>query len=439
MGTKMPPARPGKKKGRRGPPSYRTRKRAQSHLDAMGEDGDHQEIPDDPLIPAGEPELITSSEGLAAFLEHARESGRFAYDTEFIGELTYFPKLCVIQMATTERLGLVDPIEGPDLRPLWEAIADPAVETIVHAGTQDLEPVVRLIDRAPANIFDTQIAAGFTGLPYPLGLRKLVQEMAGVKLAKGFTFTQWDHRPLSPRHLRYAADDVRYLMKVREGIGQRLATRGHEDWALDECGLLGNADLYRFDPATQFLRVKSADTLDGKQLAILRELVAVRDAAARHDDVPARSLLKDDMLVRIAKSPPATVPDLAALRGFARPVARDHGDELLAAIARGREQPPVKRPAIPREEEATERVRIESLLSIAGCWCLAHGVDPSLAMTRADVAAFYRRHRKGKDLDDLRITKGWRAELLGGPLQAMLDGRSSLSICWRDGGLSADE
>src|SRR5262249_31742199 len=157
----------------------------------------------------------------------------------------------------------------------------------------DVEPVHRLINRRAANIFDTQIAAGFVGLAYPVGLSKLVGELIGARLGKGLTFTHWDQRPLSPAQLRYAADDVRYLPALHVEIKRRLSSLGHESWAREECDSLCEPSRYGFDPVTTWSRIRGSGSLSPAQLAVLRELTIWRDAGARAHDVPARSFLKD--------------------------------------------------------------------------------------------------------------------------------------------------
>src|SRR5579871_2662562 len=190
--------------------SYRSAHRARSHANAHADEDSAPSAGhiEHALVPKGPATLIKQPAPLAELIDQLRTLGQFGYDSEFIGELTYVPKLCLIQVSTPQNIWLIDPLAGLDLKPFWELIADPAVEKIVHAGQQDLEPVVRELGRAPANVFDTQIAAGFIGLPYPLSLSKLTFEMTGAKLPKGLTFTRWDQRPLSPSQLRYAADDV---------------------------------------------------------------------------------------------------------------------------------------------------------------------------------------------------------------------------------------
>src|SRR6185295_14475604 len=162
----------------------------------------------------------------------------------------------------------------------WELLCEPGVEKIVHAGEQDIEPVVRHLNRAPADFFDTQICAGFCALPYPVSLSKLVGELIGAKLGKGLTFTHWDQRPLSAMQLRYAADDVRYLPALRAEMGKRLAATGHEAWAREEFESLCEPTQYQFDPQTSYMKVRNSTSLTPQGLAILRELTIWRDSLA---------------------------------------------------------------------------------------------------------------------------------------------------------------
>src|ERR1051325_5227384 len=236
--------------------------RARSHESAHAQDeGKPLAIPDLPLVPKNQPGLLSSESDVAELIAHLRAEGRFAYDSEFIGELTYHPKICVIQVATAQRVALIDALASLDLKPFWELIADPKLEKIVHAGQQDLEPVFRFLDRPPANVFDTQLACGFVGLSYPAGLSKLVREMLGVHLGKGFTFTHWDHRPLTSVQLRYAADDVRYLPSLHAAIVAKLNELGHLKWAKEESNALCDPALYRTDPAVEYLRLRGANVL----------------------------------------------------------------------------------------------------------------------------------------------------------------------------------
>jgi len=329
----------------------RSKHRSRSHEDAHA-DGPAQrvDLTKHPNVPAGgaagEAEMVTTDEQLGELIGHLRESGSFAYDSEFIGELTYVPKLCLIQVATTKRIALIDPLAKVELRPFWELLADESVEKVVHAGDQDVEPVVRHLGKPAANIFDTQIAAGFVGMAYPVALLKLVHELVGIKLGKGLTFTHWDQRPLSAMQLRYAADDVRYLPALREKIGQRLSALQHERWASEEFAALCDVRLYQFDPDTSYMRVRGATMLTGQQLAILRELTIWRDGTARAHDVPPRAFLRDEVLVDLSRNPVKDVQKLNRVRGLPRPVEAAHGAEIVAAIGRGLSVPPAKLPPI---------------------------------------------------------------------------------------------
>jgi ribonuclease D len=377
-------------------------------------------------IPAGEAQLITTDDQLAELLAHLRAAGSFAYDSEFIGELTYIPKLCLIQAATKERIALIDPLAQIDLKPFWQLIADKSVEKIVHAGQQDIEPVHRNIGQSCANIFDTQIAAGFIALAYPVALGKLVGELLGVRLGKGLTFTHWDQRPLSAMQLRYAADDVRYLPALRAEIGKRLAAVNHEDWAREECESLCDPKQYLFDPQTQYLKIRGATSLSGQGLAILRELTVWRDGIARAHDVPPRSFLRDEILLDLARAPAKTVEKLDRVRGLPRPVEHAHGPEIVAATLRAIATPHDDLPQTHHiEPTPSERFKADALWAAAQCLCAAQSIDSSLVASRQEIGELFRGG------NDLRILKGWRKQAVGEKLQNLIrDGHAEIAIAF---------
>jgi len=412
--------------------------RAQSHQDAHASDQAHPSvIPDHPLIPGRHADLISTPAALSELIGQLRAAGSFAYDSEFIGELSFYPKLCLIQTATTQRVALIDALAGLDLTEFWSLLADPAVEKVVHAGQQDLEPVLRHLKRAPANILDTQIAAGFAGFAYPAGLSKLVRELVGVSLGKAFTFTHWDQRPLSNVQLRYAADDVRYLPAVRSALGQRLKQLGYEAWAKEESAALEDPALYQMDPATARLRLRGAGSLAGRNAAALRELVVWRhDAAWRHDS-PPRSYVKDRVLVDMAKSLPASVEALRRIRGLPRPVEEAEGRNIIAAVSRGISAPEAQCPASDHaEENPSERFAGDALWAAVQTWCHGHSIDPNIVGSRQELLRYYRQARGGA-ASDSRITRGWRSQFLGQFLSDFLAGRQGLTLAWTDSTLRA--
>src|SRR2546423_8079052 len=196
MSHRKPPDESAPESTKRKSTYSRSMHRARSHDSAHADPPvPEAKIPQHPLIPRNTAELVDTQEGLQALIEELRAAGRFAYDSEFIGELTYRPKLCVIQVASAQRVSLIDPLAPIDLANFWELICDPSIEKIVHAGQQDVEPVIRHIGKEPANLFDTPIAAGVAALSHPIALSRLVQELCGAKLGKGLTVSHWDQRP----------------------------------------------------------------------------------------------------------------------------------------------------------------------------------------------------------------------------------------------------
>lgn len=420
---------------------YRTQRRNQSHKvgKAAAERQKAPAIPDHPLIPSSPPELITTPLALDELIGHLRDAGSFAYDTEFIGELSYFPRLCLIQVATTQRIALVDPFEIDDLDSFWSLLANPKVQKIVHAGVQDLEPVVRNINKPPANIADTQIAAGFMGLGYPTGLAKLVQELLGVALGKGLTYTNWAHRPMSAVHKRYAANDVRFLPALKAAIDERIESLGRPSWVARECAALSDRSQYEPDPQNGFARIRGATGLSPDRQQVLRALLEFRDAAAREQNTPPRALLKDEMLIKLARHPVSNVEDLAKTGGLPRPVRERHGQAIVEAIDRALVQPAVAEVAAPRPDETTtERIAIDSLWAAVTGYCLGMSVDPALASSRQEIATCYRAAADGRRPAQGRLTRGWRKELLGRFLDDFMTGKTHVRLDWAEGMLRAE-
>ena len=430
----MPPSdQPQRSKGRfhHARAAHRARAHESAHSEDNNGEADASPRPSHPLVAAGPAAVITTDEQLDELIKHLRSAGSFAYDSEFIGEMTYFPRLCLIQAATAERVALVDPLAGVELRPFWELLADESVEKVVHAGQQDVEPVWRHIGREARNVFDTQIAAGFVGLPYPLSLSKLVGELTGAKLGKGLTFSHWDQRPLSSLQLRYAADDVRYLPLAREELRKRLDAGGRAGWAAEECAAMTDPVLYRFDPDSSYLRVRGATSLHAKNLGVLRELTIWRDAAARAEDVPPRTFLRDEILIDLSRQPVKAVEKLDRVRGLPRPVEKEHGAAIVEATLRALASPPPKVP-FSRDEEPTprERFRSDAFWAAAQTICAGRSVDTAVVTSRQEVGEFFRTLAAGGDMAGSRLMKGWRREALGEALVELFKGSKQFRVAW---------
>ena len=420
--------------------SYRSRHRDQAHAEAH-RDGPQPEPEslEHPLTPDGEVEWIDTPQALRGLIEHLRSAGAFAFDTEFIGEHTYYPRLCVIQAATPERLALVDALAGLDVAAFWELVADPTVRKLVHAGRQDLEPVWRLLGREPANVFDTQIAAAFTVEPgaaeggadeeegaeegevprwsamrYPISLDGLIREVAGADPGRGSKFSQWDRRPLTALQRSYAAKDVRYGPLLEARLVERLESVGNLDWAREESERsLCDRGLYEFDASSLRLRAK-AGPLRRRPQAIARELLLWRERTAQREDVTPRALLADASIHAMAEDPPGSAGALEAVKGVPRPVRERYGEEILGAVSRGQEAelPPRRpRPRDPKLHDAAIREAWEQVAELAE----ARHIDPAIVTSKRELDGCIQRGRFDPPQDS-RLRRGWRAQLLAGML-----------------------
>jgi ribonuclease D len=397
---------------------YRSPHRMRSHREAHapGQDESPPPILEHPLVPANEPQLLATRNELDQLIRDLRAAGQFGYDSEFIGEHSYYPKLCVIQVATCQRVVLIDPLSSDvDLRRFWELLADASIEKVVHAGQQDLEPVVRLMNRAPQNIFDTQIAAAFAGFHYPSALGKLVKQLTGAVMGRALKFSQWDHRPLSAVQLQYAANDVRYLPLLRRLLGERLDALGNMKWAIEECASLSDPTLYQSSPASQRVRVRGVSTLRPRQLAVLHALTAWREGVAREFDLPPRTFLRDDVVFELARCPVSNVRDLDAVRGLPRHVESTYGEAIVgltAAALRG-PYPPKARGYDPEFDRDEHKPCIERIWREVQEACGARSIDPAIAASKSEIAQLVYDSVRGKPVQSTRLSSGWRHELLG--------------------------
>ncbi|WP_428388325.1 ribonuclease D [Mucisphaera sp.] len=392
---------------------YRSRHREVE--DAAAHEEAHEPTPvlEHDLVPQGEPELVATEEGLAAALAHVREAGVVGYDTEFIGETTFYPRICVIQLGTADRIYLIDGLAEIDLTPFWELLADAGVVKIVHAGRQDLEPVLRLLGRPALSVYDVQIAAGFCGHGYPLSLGKLVLAVGGADVGKSVKFSQWDRRPLTAAQQSYAANDVRYLPMVYERLRERIASLGHTEKVAAEMKDLEDPAKYRLDPLSGRLRGAGAGKLNRRGRTVLEALLVRRFSLAEQTDLPPRSLMADDVLVRIADEQPGTVEALGRIKGMPRPVARDHGEAILEALKEGMAAKITHRPGRPKVNPDRHKRRVDGVWSKLEALCEEVSIDPALVISKRELSTLLlpvadRKERRAVE------PSGWRGEMLAG-------------------------
>jgi ribonuclease D len=383
-----------------------------------------------PDVPPEVP-LIATAEGLGELVRHLRAEGRFAFDTEFVSEATYEPVLCLVQVATSQRLDVFDPLAIKDLAPFWDAVTDPAVEVIMHASGEDLRICRFHTGRLPERIVDVQVAAGLVGYGYPLSLGNLVRQELGTVLPGGETRTDWRRRPLSTAQVRYACDDVAHLLDLADHMGARLAEWGRTDWAEAEYRRLMASIDARTDDEERWRRLPGLHGLNRRGLESARRLAEWRREEARRQDRPIRQVLRDDVLVAIAKRQPAKRSDLEALRDFNRPHLLAKCREILDLIAQAQRVPADQLPEhSERFEEGPGLAMVVSLLSAALSRCCAEQrVSSALVGTTNDLKAVIRWHAEGQP-ETVRpdLLRGWREEVCGRTLLDILDGRCVLRV-----------
>ncbi len=374
---------------------------------------------------------------LAEIARAARASGRIALDTEFMGEGRYRTLLCLIQLAVPdpnpahpERIELVDPLaEDLDGAPLADVLADPDVQVVVHAGRQDIALIRRRLQTEVRNVFDTQLAAGFAGMPAQASYDTLLARLLDVRVAKSASFTRWDARPLSPEQLAYAREDVVHLLELASELQRRLTELGRLEWAREECEPLRDSSDER-DLESVFARLPRVRSLNLSSQGIARELVRWREEEAAARDRTVQSVLQDAALIEIAKRRPTSTERLGHIRGINQGSLRRQGRELLDAVRRGSERapdalPPDSRPPAPDPDDAP-------LIALAEALVRARAREADLAYellaSRADLQAIVSAHRLGTDEADVRTLRGWRRKLVGSELLDLLDGRVSLSV-----------
>ncbi|MGQ0383195.1 MAG: ribonuclease D [Gammaproteobacteria bacterium] len=337
-----------------------------------------------------------------------------ALDTEFVRERTYYPKLCLVQVATTAGIALVDALEPGAAHALAAPLTDPARVKLLHAARQDIEALLPLTGRPAGPVFDTQQAAALVGFPAQVGYAELVRQLLGVELSKGHARTDWARRPLSAAQLAYAEDDVRYLPAVADALESRLAAAGRGEWMRDESAQLGDPGLYRVEPAEAWRRLKGTERMDPEALAAAAALARWREQRAMQRDLPRGWVLPDAAICELAGARPRTREALAVIASLPRGAATRTADEILAAI---RDAPAMAATldgadlARPRAEQVRQMRNLqEKLQAIA----VELNIQPEVLATRRELAALVRGAR------DLAVLTGWRRQVVGEPLLAAL-------------------
>ena len=369
---------------------------------------------------------IDEQSDLEAVAAELSTCSRYALDTEFHRERTYFPKLALIQIAwrstpdAAQQLVLIDPL-AVDVGVLGSLFATDAL-CVIHAAQQDLDVLTHAVGSVPGRMFDTQLAGGFVGYGTP-SLVSLLQGEIGITPAKGDRLTDWLRRPLTDAQCQYAAADVEYLLEVHDRLVAKLEERGRVRWAEEACEELRTKPVSGAAPEDAWLRLKDARSLRPSARAVAQAIAAWREQRAMRVDIPVRQVLPDLAVLGVAQRKPTTIKELSQSRGVDERHTRGSiGDELLAAVKAARDAPA---PEPPRSSDDLDR-NLRPAITLISAWvgqiARDEKIDTALLATRADIVSLLR------DDTDARLASGWRAELLGDGIRQLVSGRAGLTF-----------
>ena len=373
-----------------------------------------------------EPVLITTTEALAALCARLRMEEFVTVDTEFMREKTYWPELCVVQLAGTQDVAVVDALApGLDLAPLGALLADPAVTKVFHAARQDNEIFVLKFGAVPTPLFDTQVAAMVAGFGDQVGYDSLVASLASGTIDKAHRFSDWAARPLSPAQVTYAAADVTYLRIVYEKLKARLDRDNRLDWVAEEMAILTETATYRTNPETMWERLKPR-TNNRRFLGVLRAIAAWREREAQRVNIPRGRLVKDEALLELAAIAPTTAEALGRARGVSRGFAEGKtGAALMEAVLAAKALPDEELPEIPRTRDGPRASpALVSLLKVL----LAAGADQHNVAARLVASSDDIDRLATEDEPNIPALHGWRRDVFGNDALALKAGRVAIGV-----------
>ena len=370
-------------------------------------------------------DLITTTADLAAACARMSRHDFVTVDTEFLRETTYYPLLCVAQMATSDEAVVIDTL-APELNlaPFFELMANEGVLKVFHAARQDVEIVWHQAKLIPRPIFDTQIAAMVLGYGDSISYDQLVHRITGDVLDKSHRFTDWSHRPLSAAQIRYAISDVTHLREVFLSLSADLQKRGRSEWVGEEMEVLTSPNTYRADPETAWERLKTR-VRRPKELAVLIEVATWREREAQSRDVPRGRVLKDEAIGDIATHAPTTPERLASLRSLPRGFERSRwGTEILEAVKRGLARDPSELPRLDKPRQSFNgNATVELLKVLLRMTSEQHGVAAKVIATVEDLERIAL-----DDRADVPALRGWRREMFGDQAIALKRGQLALAV-----------
>ncbi len=369
--------------------------------------------------------LITTTQDLTELCHRLAAHPYITVDTEFLRETTFWPKLCVVQLASEDEAVAVDALaDGIDLAPLFALMADPKVVKVFHAARQDVEIFWNLAKLVPMPLFDTQVAAMVCGFGDQISYADLVQTVTKAHLDKSSRFTDWSRRPLSQAQIDYAIADVTHLREIYKFLLAKLEASSRVGWLSDEMGTLTATATYEQHPERAWERFRNR-ARKPRDLAVLMEVAAWREAEAQARDVPRSRILKDDIMIEVALAAPKTIDALGELRAFPKGMERSKaGTDIVAAIQRGLARDPKTLPKIDRDRrQQGGGATVELLKVLLRQVSESHGVAPKMIATTEDLEAIAL-----DDRADVGALTGWRRDLFGLKALELKHGRLALTL-----------
>jgi ribonuclease D len=373
---------------------------------------------------SSEYKLIEDEASLIDICNQFKGSTWLAIDTEFEREKTYYPELCLLQVANADLVAVIDPLVIDNLQALFDLLYDTSITKVFHAARQDLEIFFMLQGAIPQPLFDTQIAAPLVGYDEQVGYANLVNKMLGVALSKAHTRTDWKRRPLQEAQLQYAADDVIYLGQIYNLLVEKLDQHGRLDWLEDDFSALCNAKLYQPDPDTVWLKIRGINKLKGNKLSALQQLAAWRERTARTENRPRNWLLRDDGIIDLAQLQPQNMSDLNRIKALNERFVRRHGQDILQVIDLAKQQDP---PALTNSKSRKslniqEEAKVDALMALVRLTANENNLNPNILASRKDLEKLV---QNGADSS---LLKGWREQMIGKQLEAFLAGKTAFQI-----------
>ncbi|MGI9211203.1 MAG: ribonuclease D [Methylococcaceae bacterium] len=368
--------------------------------------------------------FIDSLEPLKQFISAIQGSEWLALDTEFLRDKTYFPRFCLLQIASeNQQVACIDPLSLPTLEPLEALLYDARILKVFHAGRQDLEIFYHLWGKLPGPVFDTQIAAPLLGMAEQISYAGLVSTVLGVNLSKSHTRTDWSLRPLSESQIRYAADDVIYLATAYLKLRDKLQHLGRHEWLQPEFDLLMQPSLYENSPEHAWQKVSGVAQLKDGAMLIIRSLAAWRECQAREENVPRNWIIKDELLINLARIKPSSMDDFRLIRGLDERLLKRHGETILRLI----QQPPSTGSISETKNRGTRKTPsqeavLDLLSAVVRLNAEQHAMSPSMLASRKDLEQFL------DTPEDSKLLDGWRKAMIGEELMAVIHSDVDLRI-----------